>query len=184
MYQVSRCIYRELAPDIIEDRLGEDAGNHERVLRACEAAVHRLATDWHYFAKPSKTLFNDIRIYFPMSAQYRVYKVVDRYMTFAKEYFSTRPLTGYDVEGNRLECRATTRRGTAVPAHAAAAQRLLPVAPAPRRDRRGQARRRVGTVAPPCDQGGDPWRRNASASSGWASWARAWRRISAARASS
>ena len=113
MYQVSRCIYRELAPDIIEDRLGEDAGNHERVLRACEAAVHRLATDWHYFAKPSKTLFNDIRIYFPMSAQYRVYKVVDRYMTFAKEYFSSRPLTGYDVEGNRLECRATTRRGTA-----------------------------------------------------------------------
>jgi hypothetical protein len=113
MYQVSRCIYRELAPDIVEDRLGEDSGNHEKVLRACEAAVHRLATDWHYFAKPSKTLFNDIRIYFPMSAQYRVYKIVDRYMTFAKEYFSSRPLTGYDLEGNRLECRATTRRGTA-----------------------------------------------------------------------
>ena len=106
MYQVSRCIYRELAPDIVEDRLGEDSGNHEKVLRACEAAVHRLATDWHYFAKPSKTLFNDIRIYFPMSAQYRVYKIVDRYMTFAKEYFATRPAT------DRMECRATTRRGT------------------------------------------------------------------------
>jgi hypothetical protein len=114
MYQVSRCIYRELAPDIIEDRPGDGAtSNHEKVLHACEAAVHRLATDWHYFAKPSKTLFNDIRIYFPMSAQYRVYKVVDRYMTFAKEYFASRPLNGYDVEGNRLECRATTRRGTA-----------------------------------------------------------------------
>jgi hypothetical protein len=113
MYQVSRCIYRELAPDIIiEDRPGESVSNHERVLHACEAAVHRLATDWHYFAKPSKTLFNDIRIYFPMSAQYRVYRIVDRYMTFAKEYFSSRPLTGYDLEGNRLECRATTRRGT------------------------------------------------------------------------
>ena len=37
--------------------------------------------------------------------------------------------------GKRLECRATTRRGHAVPAHAAAAQRLLPVAPAPGRDR-------------------------------------------------
>jgi hypothetical protein len=109
MYQVSRSIYRELAPDILA---GEDSNNHERVLHACEAAIHRLATDWHYFARPSKTLFNDIRIYFPMSAQHRVYAIVDRYMTFAKTYFSTRPLSGYDLEGNRLECRATTRRGT------------------------------------------------------------------------
>jgi hypothetical protein len=113
MYHFSRSIYRELAPLIVEDRLGH-AGptNHERVLRACEAAVHRLATDWHYFARPSKTLFNDIRIYFPMSAQQRVYVLVDRYMTFAKEYFSSQPLSGYDIDGNRLECRATTRRGT------------------------------------------------------------------------
>jgi hypothetical protein len=114
MYHFSRSIYRELAPDILENRAEhDDFTNHERVLRACESCVERLATDWHYFAKPTKTLFNDIRIYFPMSSQYRVYKIVDRYMTFAKEYFSTRPLTGYDVEGNRLECRATTRRGTA-----------------------------------------------------------------------
>jgi hypothetical protein len=113
MYHFSRSIYRELAPHIVEDRPGQAGpSNHERVLRACEAAVHRLATDWHYFAKPSKTLFNDIRIYFPMSAQERVYLVVDRYMTFAKEFFSSRPLSGYDIEGNRLECRAMTRRGT------------------------------------------------------------------------
>jgi hypothetical protein len=111
MYCFSRSIYRELAPYIVEDRPGT-TNNHELVLRACEAAVRRLATDWHYFAKPSKTLFNDIRIYFPMSAQHRVYRVVDRYMTFAKDYFSSRPLAGYDLEGNRLECRATTRRGT------------------------------------------------------------------------
>ena len=113
MYQVSRSIYRELAPEILEDRQCDGPSNHERVLHACEEAVHRLATDWHYFAKPSKTLFNDIRVFFPMSSQYRVYKIVDRYMTFAKDYFSTRPLNGYDIEGNRLECRATTRRGTA-----------------------------------------------------------------------
>ena len=82
------------------------------MLRACEAAVHRLATDWHYFAKPSKTLFNDIRVFFPMSAQCRVYHVVDRYMRFARDWFASRPLAGYDIEGNRIECRATTRRGT------------------------------------------------------------------------
>jgi hypothetical protein len=113
MYCFSRSIYRELAPFIIEDRPGRAGpSNHERVLRACEAAVHRLATDWQYFAKPSKTLFGDIRIYFPIAAQPRVYRVVDRYMSFAKEYFASQPLAGYDMAGNRLECRATTRRGT------------------------------------------------------------------------
>ena len=87
MYRFSRSIYRELAPDILEDKSGHwGPSNHERVLRACETAVYRLATDWHYFAKPTKTLFNDIRVYFPMSAQPRVYRVVDRYLTFAKEY--------------------------------------------------------------------------------------------------
>ena len=113
MYHFSRCIYRELAADIVEDAKHEGhPTNHERVLRACESAVHRLATDWHYFAKPSKTLFNDIRFYFPMTQQHRVYLVVDRYMRFAKEYFASQPLAGFDLEGNRLECRATTRRGT------------------------------------------------------------------------
>jgi hypothetical protein len=113
MYHLSRSIYRDLAPDIAEDgRRSDGPTNHERVLRACEAAVHRLATDCHYFARPSKTLFNDIRIYFPMSRQARVYCVVDRYMRFAKDYFASQPLAGFDLEGNRLECRATTRRGT------------------------------------------------------------------------
>jgi len=113
MYHFSRSIYRELAPFIVEERTGHlGPSNHERVLRACESSVHRLATDWHYFARPSKTLFNDIRAYFPMAAQHRVFHVVDHYMTFAKEYFSSQPLAGYDIEGNRLECRATTRRGT------------------------------------------------------------------------
>ncbi len=110
MYRFSRSIYRELANEIVEDRHG-GCVNHERVLRSCEAAVRRLATDRHYFAKPSKTLFNDIRIYFPMSSQQRVYRVVDTYLTFAREWLESQPLQGYDLMGNRLECRATTRKG-------------------------------------------------------------------------
>ena len=149
MYHFSRGIYRELAPDILEDppwQCGE--GNHERVLHACEAAVRRLATDWHYFARPSKTLFSDIRIYFPMSQQRRVYLIVDHYMSFAKEYFASQPLAGFDVEGNRLECRATTRRGTPCQRVAAAAQRLLPLAPAPGGDRGGPPRGGGGRGSP------------------------------------
>jgi hypothetical protein len=107
MYHLSRSIYRELAAEIIEDPQQRDGmTNHERVLRACETAIERLATDWHYFAKPTKTLFNDIRVYFPMSAQLRVYTVVDRYMRYARDYFAANPADG------RVECRATTRRGT------------------------------------------------------------------------
>jgi hypothetical protein len=113
MYQFSRSIYRELASHIIEDDqpVCASSSNHARVLRACESAVLRLATDRHYFAKPSKTLFNDIRIYFPMSAQHLVYRAVDRHMILARHWFETQPLAGYDLMGNRLECRATTRKG-------------------------------------------------------------------------
>jgi hypothetical protein len=114
MYRFSRAIYRELEHEILEDHaLQTGATNHERVLRACEAAIYRLATDMHYFAKPTKTLFNDIRIYFPMASQRRVYCVVDRYLLLAREFLQNQPATGYDLNGNRLECRATTRRGTA-----------------------------------------------------------------------
>ena len=114
MYHFSRCIYRELAHDIVEDRADRTGpSNHERVLRACEAAVERLATDPHSFARPTKTLFNDIRMYFPIGTQRRVWTVVTRYMEAAEEWLAAQPRQGCDIEGNPLQCRATTRRGTA-----------------------------------------------------------------------
>jgi hypothetical protein len=113
MYQISRSIYRELEAEIIDDRhWGDGPPNRERVLRACEAAVHRLATDRHYFAHPSRTLFNDIRAYFPMAAQVHVYRVVDRYLSFAGEYLATRPTAVMELTGQKQDCRATTRKGT------------------------------------------------------------------------
>ena len=113
MYQVSRAIYREIAPEILEDPHSECIhANHERVLRACERSVERLANDRHYFAHPARTLFNDIRAYFPMSAQPRVLHAVERYLAFADEYLRTRPQNGFDLDGNPLQCRASTRKGT------------------------------------------------------------------------
>jgi hypothetical protein len=113
MYRFSRAIYRELARDIIEDpRALSPYANHERVLRACEAAVDRLATDRHYFARPARTLFCDIRAYFPVLAQARVLRVIERYLEFADAFLLTQPQNGYDVYGNPLHCRASTRKGT------------------------------------------------------------------------
>lgn len=113
MYQFSRAIYRELSPHIAEPRTGcAEASNHEHVLKACEAAVERLATDRHYFARPARTLFTDIRTYFPMGAQERVWQVVSRYLGFAQEFLARNPFAGYDVSGKPVQCRATTRKGT------------------------------------------------------------------------
>jgi hypothetical protein len=111
MYRFSRAIYRELSPQILEDRLDPRA-NHERVLRACEAAVQRLATDRHYFARPARTLFGDVRAYFPMAAQPHVLRVIERYLEFADEFLRRQPQNGYDVYGNPQQCRASTRKGT------------------------------------------------------------------------
>jgi len=112
MYRFSRAIYRELARDIAEDPHGGPHANHERVLRACEAAVERLATDRRYFAHPARTLFSDIRIYFPMNAQLRVLRVVERYLSLADEFLRQLPQNGFDAYGNPLQCRASTRKGT------------------------------------------------------------------------
>jgi hypothetical protein len=113
MYGFSRAIYRELADEIIEEPQSErQHANHERVLRACEAAVERLATDRHYFARPARTLFREIRIYFPMASQLRVLAVVEHYVGLADEFLRRLPKNGFDVNGKPLQCRASTRKGS------------------------------------------------------------------------
>jgi hypothetical protein len=116
MYQFSRAIYRELAPHIVPPPPGAAAAsNHEHVLRACEAVIERLATDRHYFARPARTLFCDIRNYFPMSNQEHVHQVVARYVGYAQQFLSEHPLEGYAAVRGVAEpqCRATTRKGAA-----------------------------------------------------------------------
>jgi hypothetical protein len=114
MYQFSRGIYRELSP--LVDRHQGARGPLEirlALLRACEASVERLATDRHYFARPARTLFSDIRCYFPVCRQEQVYQVVERYMALADEFVAQLPRNGFDMHGNRRQCRAVTRKGTA-----------------------------------------------------------------------
>jgi hypothetical protein len=115
MYQYSRAIYRDLAPYIAESKV--DAGgatNHEHVLRACEAAIERLATDRHYFAKPARTLFCDIRTYFPMSQQARVLSTVNLYVGLAQEFLAENPFEGHAAISDKPPtCRAMTRKGSA-----------------------------------------------------------------------
>ena len=115
MYQFSRAIYRELSAQILEPPPGAPAGsNRAAVLGCCEAAIRRLAIDRHYFARPARTLFADIRNYFPISAQGHVQRVVARYMTAADQFLIEHPVEGYAAfSGTAPRCRATTRKGSA-----------------------------------------------------------------------
>ncbi|MEA2200299.1 MAG: hypothetical protein QOI89_895 [Solirubrobacteraceae bacterium] len=115
MYQFSRAIYRELAPHIMAPPAGAPAtSHHTAVLRASEHVITRLATDRHYFARPARTLFCDIRSYFPMSAQAHVHHVVTRYVGYAQQFLAEHPHEGYTaVSGAPPQCRATTRKGAA-----------------------------------------------------------------------
>ena len=73
MYQYSRAIYRSIK-DLIDPYVdGETRVEYRReVLEACEQTMERLAKDPLYFAKPDRALFQDIRRYFPITAQAEV----------------------------------------------------------------------------------------------------------------
>lgn len=74
--------------------------------------MERLATDRHYFAKPSRKLFGDIRTYFPMTQQARVLRTVNRYMTLAQRFLAKNPVEGHaSVTDKPPTCRAMTRKG-------------------------------------------------------------------------
>jgi hypothetical protein len=112
MYQFSRSMYRELGPLVVEDRYGSACENRQHFLQACENAFQRLASDRHYFAKPSRTLFNDVRFFFPICEQVRVYRVIDRHMNVAAQFVDEREREGISLDGSPLCCHASTRKGT------------------------------------------------------------------------
>ena len=112
MYQFSRAIYRELSPRVASGLHEAACVRRQQLLRDCESAMERLATDRHYFARPVRTLFNDIRTLFPMSEQLRVYNVIARHVTLAAEYVETQAREGVTFDGSPLCCHATTRKGT------------------------------------------------------------------------
>jgi hypothetical protein len=103
VYHISRQIYRELADDLL-------AADREPVLRACEQAVERLVHDRHYFARPSQTLFAEIRWRFPLRAQRRVYAVIDRHLRETRAYLESSNRALFELTGIAATCRATTRR--------------------------------------------------------------------------
>ena len=75
--------------------------------------MERLATDRYYFARPARSLFNEIRVFFPIKSQLRVLTVVQRHVKLAIEYVDEHARAGVTFDGSPLCCHATTRKGTA-----------------------------------------------------------------------
>ena len=112
MYRFSRSIYRDLAPRVIEDSRDE-AGCRRRqdLLEACEGAIRRISTDRRYFARPARSLFNEVRMHFSMSDQLFVWNVIDTNISLCLELMETAPEL-LVIDGGPRECRAHTRKGT------------------------------------------------------------------------
>jgi hypothetical protein len=111
MYQYSRAIYRSIK-DMI-DPYGDRASQLESrraVLLACETTMERLAADPLYFAKPDRALFQDIRRYFPITAQAQVAWAVQAGITAAVTFIQEQIEAGA-LDGGIARCRATTRKG-------------------------------------------------------------------------
>ena len=113
MYQYSRAIYRSIK-DLI-DPYADGATQLEyrrEVLAACEGTMERLASDPHYFAKPDRALFQDIRRYFPITVQAQVAWSVNEGVGAAVLFIEEQIEAG-TFEGGVAHCHATTRKGKA-----------------------------------------------------------------------
>jgi hypothetical protein len=111
MYQYSRAIYRSIK-DMIDPYADARAQLDSRrsVLIACEQTMERLAKDPLYFAKPDRALFQDIRRYFPITAQAEVAWAVQKGIDAALEFIEEQIEAGA-LDGGVARCRATTRKG-------------------------------------------------------------------------
>ena len=111
MYQYSRAIYRSIK-DRIDPYSDQETQLESRraVLSACEQTVERLAKDPLYFAKPDRALFQDIRRYFPITAQAEVAWAVQEGISAAVAFIEEQIEAGA-LDGGVARCRATTRKG-------------------------------------------------------------------------
>jgi hypothetical protein len=111
MYQYSRAIYRGIK-DLVDPYVtpSQQVAYRKEVLEACEQTMERLARDPHYFAKPERSLFQDIRRYFPITAQAQVAWAVEEGVNAAVAFIQEQIEAGA-FDGGVPRCHATTRKG-------------------------------------------------------------------------
>jgi hypothetical protein len=111
MYQYSRAMYRSLR-ELIDPYVSHEIRLEYRraLLWECEQTLSRLAKDPQYFSKPDRALFQDIRRYFPITAQAEVAWIVQEGINAAVAFVEEQIEAGA-FDGGVPRCRATTRKG-------------------------------------------------------------------------
>jgi hypothetical protein len=111
MYQYSRAMYRSLR-ELIDPYVSYEVRLEYRraLLWECEQTLSRLAKDPQYFSKPDRALFQDIRRYFPITAQAEVAWIVQEGINAAVAFVEDQIEAGA-FDGGVPRCRATTRKG-------------------------------------------------------------------------
>ena len=105
-HHLSRSMYRRLVRVLDADYPGTDiARARQTLLDACEMTMLRLATDREYFARPDRFLFSAIRCLYPIHAQLRVRRMIDRDLAVATAILER------EAAKHPHACPATTRRG-------------------------------------------------------------------------
>jgi hypothetical protein len=113
MYQYSRAIYRSIKEHIDPySDPDQQVESRRTVLEACEQTLERLATDPLYFSKPDRALFQDIRRFFPITAQAQVAWTIKEGVAHASTFIEQQIEAGA-LDGGTARCRATTRKGKA-----------------------------------------------------------------------
>lgn len=112
VYRFSRALYRELAPRIdalpsVEERRVAAV----EVLRSCERAVERIPEQGDH--RPlARGLFREIRGFFPLDAQERVWRAVSGNLAAANASLEGRARFYDPPTWGPRQCRATTRQGS------------------------------------------------------------------------
>ena len=106
MYQLSRSLYRELAPMLDETQSRPVDETRAYLLRVAERWTERVVLAPDTCARPARTLFRDIRYLFPIEAQAEVWFIIQAHAEAGKRLAAR-------LEGSlRRECPAFTRSGT------------------------------------------------------------------------
>ena len=149
MYQYSRAIYRSIK-DLIDPyaEASEQLESRRAVLEQCEQTMERLAADPHYFAKPDRALFQDIRRFFPITAQAQVAWAVKEGIAaavgFIEEQLEAGALDGGVAAAARRRARASR----------ASAHRCRSATTAPRTSISSARSPRPSRFAKPIESGG------------------------------
>ena len=91
MYRFSRALFLEIK-DLVDphpDTISV-AEARRRVLEACEDTIERLAREPRYFARPARSLFEEIRHLFPITQQARIYYAIEQTVQMARSSSSAR----------------------------------------------------------------------------------------------